>query len=292
MRLFPFLFTHNKKCIHREGEAIEETVVTSMWDDGCGIHETWGKRKVTRCSKCNEILKTKMEERKLNFNRNDNPTIVVDQNGKMAEKLGKTYQEMMSNLGFCYEQLTKGELTEGMKATHLSLAESYLLSFLETFGYKGILEKQKEERHSEIRSLNDENRSLRKQLGEKVTNEDIREGVKLMYERVYKWWEKEGFGYMPKFEIGRYAATITFSGNIFDRGEAKVEERCMLFKNYGFDVDEKEHHVLMSDKSVCCLNKLITTKFPSADIDEIKVTNYSSMAIREFVVRVRNLNEL
>lgn len=49
-----------------------------------------------------------MEERKLNFKRNDDPTIVEDKDGKLAKELAKIYNDIQFNLGFCYEQLTKG----------------------------------------------------------------------------------------------------------------------------------------------------------------------------------------
>lgn len=84
-----------------------------------------------------------MEERKLSFKRNDDPTIVEDKDGKLAKELEKIYKDIQFNLGFCYEQLTKGELTEGMKETHLSLTESYVLSFLKKWGMKGYLKENK-----------------------------------------------------------------------------------------------------------------------------------------------------
>lgn len=134
-----------------------------------------------------------MEERKLSFKRNDDPTIVEDKDGKLAKELAKIYNDIQFNLGFCYEQLTKGELTEGMKETHLSLTESYVLSFLKKMGYEGVLEREQNERLSEIRSLNDENRELRRQLGEKVTNEDFREKIKNICSKFKRWWNIEGF---------------------------------------------------------------------------------------------------
>ena len=111
-----------------------------------------------------------MEERKLNFTRNEDPTLVEDKDGKIAKKIEKIYKDICFNLGFCYEQLKEGNLTEGMKETHLSLTEGYVLNFLDELGYEGVLKKKKDEMYSDIRSLNNENRELRRQLGEKVSN--------------------------------------------------------------------------------------------------------------------------
>lgn len=65
-----------------------------------------------------------------------------------------------------------------MKETHLFLTEGYVLNFLDELGYEGVLKKKKDEMYSDIRSLNNENRELRRQLGEKVSNEDVREKLK------------------------------------------------------------------------------------------------------------------
>lgn len=46
------------KCNHIPGKPEKECIVTSMMDDGCGIHETWGLRMVVRCTKCNKILQS------------------------------------------------------------------------------------------------------------------------------------------------------------------------------------------------------------------------------------------
>ena len=86
-----------------------------------------------------------MEERKLNFTRNEDPTIVEDKDGKIAKKIEKIYKDICFNLGFCYEQLKEGNLTEGMKETHLFLTEGYVLNFLDELGYEGVLKKKKDE---------------------------------------------------------------------------------------------------------------------------------------------------
>ena len=41
-----------------------------------------------------------MKENELNFKRNEDPTLVVDPDGKMAKKLSKIYSDISLNLGF------------------------------------------------------------------------------------------------------------------------------------------------------------------------------------------------
>lgn len=239
-----------------------------------------------------------MEERKINFKQNDDPTLVIDENGKLAKKLKKIYNHTTLNLGFCYEQLQKGELTEGMKETHLSLAENYMIEFLKEVNYDSVLDKAKEERYKEIRSLNEENRELRRQLGEKVSNEDAREKMKNISESIRAWWNIKGFGHTSSIKFGEYGnIELVFSGMI-SRGyyqkpkEQSKEEKKEYLKEIGFDFDE-DNFVLMSDKNIELLKTLITNKYPSAQITELSLDFRSqSRNYRDIKVLIRNLDDI
>lgn len=121
-----------------------------------------------------------MKERPLDFNRQDNPAIVEDPNGELITKLKKQYKEICQNLGLAIMILEKGQLTEGMKENILSLTDHNVNEFLTQMGYEGVLAEKQKKRTEEIRSLHNENRKLRHQLGEKVSNEDVRERLKIM----------------------------------------------------------------------------------------------------------------
>ncbi|MFL0136421.1 hypothetical protein V2647_07660 [Tenacibaculum maritimum] len=125
-----------------------------------------------------------MEERKINFKQNDNSTLVVDENGKLAKKLKKIYNHITLSLDFCCDQLQKGTLTEGMKENYLKLAEYHMIRLLKEMNYDSILYKDQEERYKEIRSLTEENGELRRQLGEKESNEDAIKKMKNIFESI------------------------------------------------------------------------------------------------------------
>ncbi|MFL0076996.1 hypothetical protein [Tenacibaculum maritimum] len=118
-----------------------------------------------------------MEERKINFKQNDNSTLVVDENGELAKKLKKIYNHITLSLCFCCDQLQKGTLTEGMKEHFSLLAEYHMIRFLKALNYDNIL-------YKEIRSLTEENIELRRQLGEKESNEDAIEKMKNISESI------------------------------------------------------------------------------------------------------------
>ncbi|MDB0600644.1 hypothetical protein PL373_05695 [Tenacibaculum maritimum] len=238
-----------------------------------------------------------MEERKINFKQNDNSTLVVDENGKLAKKLKKIYNHTTLNLVFCCDQLQKGTLTEGMKETHLSVAEYHMIRFLKELNYDSILYKAKEERYKEIRSLNEENRELRRQLGEKASNEDAREKMKNISESIRAWWNIKGFGHTSSIKFGESGnIELVFSGMItsvyYQELEYSEKEKKEYLKNIGFDLDE-DGFVLMSEKNTERLKTVITSKYPSAEIVEITLNFRSKRRnYRDIKVIVKNLDDI
>ncbi|WP_440880643.1 hypothetical protein [Tenacibaculum sp. C7A-26P2] len=239
-----------------------------------------------------------MEERKINFRINDDPTLVVDKDGNLANKLEKLYGYIHLNLASCFEQLKEGKLTEGMKETHLSLTESYTIDFLKEANYDSILAKEKEKRLSEIRSLNDENRELRKKLGEKVSNEDAREKMKNLSESVKKWWNIFGFGHTSKIGYGQNGhMEIVFSGMISEGYYAKPdritkERKLKYLIDLGFSFNEDEC-VIISDENINRLIRLINSKYPSAMMKELTCDFYSKhKTLRDIKVSITNLEDI
>lgn len=243
-----------------------------------------------------------MKERELKISRNDDPTIVEDNNGELAKKLETIYNHINLNLGFCHEQLKKGELTVGMKESHLYLAENYMIDFLKEVGYDSILEKQNNERHKDVRSLNEENRMLRKQLGEKVSNEDVREKIKNLNSSFKYWWNVEGFGHCSEEQFTSSGSLkVQLSGRIAEAYRAKdtedhtEEEKSCKLKKYGFDICEDDGYaVIDSENNRALLLKLLKSKYPSAFIFDYRsyFGRRERNTIREVTVYIDNLNEL
>ena len=130
--------------------------------------------------------------------------------------------------------LEKGQLTEGMKENILSLTDHNVNRFLTRMGYEGVLAEKQKKLTEQIRSLNDENRKLRHQLGEKVSNEDVRERLKIMVSSFRNWWTEYGFGHVSDFYFGEYVAKISLSGMVFRfpcfKGRRRKERRILSGK--------------------------------------------------------------
>lgn len=239
-----------------------------------------------------------MKERPITFKCNDDPTLVVDDNGELAKKLKKIYNDLNFNLSFCYEQLTKGKLTEGMKETHLYLAEHYMIDFLSEVNYDSILSKKKEEIHKEIRNLNEENRELRRQLGDKVTNEDAREKMKNISDSFKKWWNIDGFGHTSDIHFTCYGGVeVNLSGRItnsyYSEKRIKAKDKAEIIKQYGFTIsDDDGYEILVTDNNTELLNKFLKSKYPSAEIIEFNTVFWSGKnRYRDIKVLIRNLDD-
>ncbi len=243
-----------------------------------------------------------MKERKFKFITNNNKELVpVDL--ELIEKTKNAYGNMRLNISFMIEKWEKGELEQGMHETHLKLVETYAKEFTGLFDYSGMLKKETEERYAEIRELNEENRKLRKQLGQKVTNEDLRERIKNITEQFKKWWNIYGFGHISNNYSGftGYGAfQITLSGMTTDAYYAKNGEvpdgynKQTALKEMGFELDGEDSHarVISNDKNIGLLKTLLMEKFPSVEVDEIKTLGYGINNIIDYVkVRITNLDD-
>ena len=182
-----------------------------------------------------------------------------------------------------------------MKENILSLTDHNVNEFLTQMGYEGVLAEKQKKRTEEIRSLHNENRKLRHQLGEKVSNEDVRERLKIMVSSFENWWTGYGFGRVNDFCFGEYVAKILLSGMVFasrasNAGEEKKNE---YLSRLGFEIEDGR--VIYNDKSIALLKKLLTDKYPSIDIYNINLTTSALNGIpviQDVVVYLRDLNDL
>jgi hypothetical protein len=243
-----------------------------------------------------------MKERELKFNHSDDHTI-VEFNKKESEKFNKSWKDLAFMLSTMKKDVEEGTLTVQMREAYSSLLEIHSKDILDVFKYDGVLQKEKEERHAEIRNLNTENHELRKQLGEKVSMEDIRESLKNISEQIRRWWNIEGFGHTSEIDFGPYGANVKFSGMITDTyydidKDLTEEDKIKQLQEYGFELTigngRRDTKVKMTPDNVGLLEKLLLSRFPSADIYNIKThfhKKVSQSEIREIEVFIRNFED-
>lgn len=231
-----------------------------------------------------------MEERKINFKKNDDKTPVLDPDGTLHGMLCVKMETLVKNFSLLLYLLQKGELNEGTKESSAELFEQNSIEILNSLGYEGDINKKYNEYIQEIRSLNHENRELRKQLGMKVSNEDARERLKLITESFDEWWHNEGTGNIDEIIFDRYKMTATLRGSIFPSSrEKETKNQVEMLKKKGFDVSSVTnygHHLTASEKNFNMLKELFKSAFPHSDIDEINTATYLGGESREEYVYV------
>ena len=231
-----------------------------------------------------------MEERKINFKKNDDNTQVLDPDGMLYEKLTEKQKKINERISLLLYMLKEGSLKESTKEALLELFHKNAIDILNELGYEDSLNKKYNEYIQEIRSLNHENRELRKQLGMKVSNEDARERLKLITESFNEWWHNEGTGNIDEIIFDRYKMTATLRGSIFPSSrEREIKKQVEMLKKKGFDVSSVTnygHHLTASEKNFIMLKELFKSAFPHSDIDEINTATYLGGESREEYVYV------
>lgn len=245
-----------------------------------------------------------MEERKINFKKNDDKTPVLDPDGTLYGMLCVKMETLVKNFSLLLYLLQKGELNEGTKESSAELFEQNSIEILNSLGYEGDINKKYNEYIQEIRSLNHENRELRKQLGMKVSNDDARERLKLITESFDEWWHNEGTGNIDEIIFDRYKMTATLRGSIFPSSrEKEIKNQVEMLKQKGFDVSSVTnygHHLTASEKNLIMLKELFKSAFPHSDIDEINTATYLGgeskeeyvYVITKIIVNFNNLDDI
>lgn len=212
-----------------------------------------------------------MEERKINFKKNDDKTPVLDPDGTLHGMLCVKMETLVKNFSLLLYLLQKGELNEGTKESSAELFEQNSIEILNSLGYEGDINKKYNEYIQEIRSLNHENRELRKQIGMKVSNEDARERFKLIRSAIERWWRNEGTDNVEDIILQKGGIDVSLRGNLF-MGVCDKNQLNIL-KEKGFDLTYSEwigeHTLSATENNFSLLKDKIKKSFPHSNIISI-----------------------
>ncbi len=231
-----------------------------------------------------------MEELQVNFSHDDDPTL-VELNDKDKNKLLQALQKMSLACSHAHQLLSKGELDKGFADTICSSVDFYATDIHTVLDYDSKLVRDKEERYKDMRILNEQNRELRKQLGERVHNDDVRERMKLYVKALNKWWSDVGCGYLPKIRLDEYCLRVETNFNISGIGKEKAEV-IEILKSQGVVVDEKKERVADCDINRKWFEDLVVKTFPSATVFEFKSYAGMNKSMKEAEFWIRNLDDL
>lgn len=243
-----------------------------------------------------------MRERQIKFSINKDQTL-VEINGEDKKYAINKVNDLLMVLSLMKQQINENCLEVGFHETQLSLIEHYSVDILKSFNFDSVLQKQQEERHKEIKSLNIENRELRKQLGDKVSAEDIRESLKNISEKLNTFWDAEGFQHIRNMEFGQYGVKAEFNTDMLssmwhDSKEELTKHRDKL-RSYGLtlvaDDDEEGNAIDFSKENLDALNSIFSKYFSDFQFTEVYSRierSVKTQYIRGVQVYIRNFNDL
>lgn len=245
-----------------------------------------------------------MIERIIDFNISEDKTPVSDPDGKLFDSLKEKLKDLNEKFSMMLYLLDKGALTEGAKQSCVTLFESKAVDILNELGYEGYLNKKDNEYTQRIRSLNEENRELRKQLGLKLSNEDARERFKLICNAIDKWWKNEGTDNVENVSLERYSLNVSLRGSVFrSRRNDNEKDQVAILQEKGFDITYSDwmggYSLSATDKNFKMIEDVTKRCFPHSKLISIntncireKSSENNKYIIENIQMHILDLNDI
>ena len=213
-----------------------------------------------------------MKERPLNFDYADETSVTVTDEQKT--KLNKYANELKQNIGMLLYLIKEDHLQAGTRDSIMSIIDHNTQDLCNLFDYGTYLKKQQEKTQQEIRAVNLENFELRRQLGQKVSTEDVREKMKLVIDGFRYWSENCGFGWLSDVEVNHWG---TLSGRMrtsIGHTDHNDEETRKRMSDFGFefeDINADGAEPIANDHNLQKIRELVKSLSPDAIADRVTV---------------------
>lgn len=166
-----------------------------------------------------------------------------------------------------------------------------------------------QERYVKLRQANERIAALESQLGQRVSGETIKHGLKNLAEKLNAWWDREGFGYIKEMVFNPYGCRLKLSCGLSGAGLGLLGDTPVTDReNYqrwleelrakGFTLVKtarsKDPHVLDTPLARELLMGNIASRFPSSRLSgfESAVTDEGSVVLRSLSLSIRDLTEI
>lgn len=213
-----------------------------------------------------------MKERPLSFDYEEGQKVVVTDEQKA--KLQKSASELKQHVSML-EYLIKGDsLNEGTRDAIMSIIDHNTQDICNVFDYGTYLKKQQEKTLAEIREVNIENHELRRQLGQKVSTEDVREKMKQVIYGFEHWAKTKGFGWMSDVQVNNYGTLRGRMQTSISRIASRDKEIRQRIADFGFefeDINEDDAMPIANDHNLQKIRELVKTLSPDAIADRVTV---------------------
>ena len=214
-----------------------------------------------------------MKERPLNFDYADETPVTVTDEQKV--KLNKYADELKQHVGMLLYLIKKGHLQVGTRDSLMSIIDHNTQNLCALFDYSTYLKQQQEKTTAEIRAVSLENFELRRQLGQKVSTEDVREKMKLVIDGFRYWSEHQGFGWMSDVNVDHWGVLSGRMRTSIGRTGRYDKETRKRMADFGFefeDINEDCAEPIANDHNLQKIRELVKTLSPDAIADRVTVS--------------------
>ena len=195
----------------------------------------------------------------------------------------ESYNHIVLLLNHIKGKLISGELDDKEKSTYLSLLESYNADLFEIMEYEKDIKQKIKDRSKKLYNANMTIMELEKQLGQKVSFNDIVYGFEAFMGEIKEWWKGEGFTAFKPFYMSsdktvevKLPLTLHREYQHLFRSNSEAENKKLKQKdedkfkelNHKYDFSGKD--VVDNDKNREKLLSLILDRFPDAMLKNYK----------------------
>lgn len=192
--------------------------------------------------------------------------LTSEEKSKISKKLG----EIVHALSFFKEVALTRDGEVGDVETALGCAEGYFKELSQLTGYSGIIAKEVEERHAEIRAKNVEIRKLKDQLGKtEITGEVLGNIIRRMEDGIRRWGKRESFHFSTDFNFGPHAIHFTLCCGELDKPSDNPYEHTSDMKiEEGWDIVKDRFHdeLLDTPNNRARLEAILTRDFKNCKV--------------------------
>ena len=206
------------------------------------------------------------------------------------------------------ENINANNLTEEMRDCLVSILNSCALNCSEMLAYDSKNSVESKIRDNMFKTINEEVRSLRKQLLKNNKSDGITEFLIELESALYKWWKSNGFSVITDTSFGAYGFNGEFSLDIslisFMSTRPVTDSECKQSKlekmvEEGYELVKESrtcYELLDTPKNRELIISLLKNKFPSVKImrwNNVLASNESDKFIlRGFEAYIKDLSEI
>lgn len=239
--------------------------------------------------------------------------IILNENEKKVS-LRET-RNAVHSLSTLHDFIRNNNLTIEMRETLMSLTDSYVKEIKEIINFTGNPTERIQSLNKSTHELkNKEIQELKDALKKQHTIVGLTSNIKLMFEKIEKWWDIEGFEYIKEKNIsskGYVQLTLGFLLDSFSleysktpvSDEEELKTKVAYLQEKGFVFASKTsgngYELLDTDNNRLLLEQLIKETFPSAKLYSVRNhyrenrrNNESFFVIRYVELVIYDLNDI